>query len=144
MSEISLISNQYQTVVETTERVNDSIISLKKDSIIHSKKNNIEFHFSQEEAESAKKYLIDFLEFLKKMNSNLVESNYLPEIVIKDFQKRLINSIPFFEDEVKEIIKVLTSGKHLEKVQFNLLDKMASTLDNERTVLFKKLRSARG
>jgi hypothetical protein len=35
-------------------------------------------------------------------------------------------------------------NKELEDIQFDLLDRIVSILDNERTILFRKLRAARG
>ena len=145
MSEISVISNQYNTVVDTTDRVNNSIIALKKRNILLHKEGEHKFQLSEEELDSAKKYLLHFLEFLKQINDKSIpDSEYLPSIVVRDFQNKIINSVPFFEVELQTIIASISTDKNLEEKQFNLLDKMASTLDNERTALFKKLRTARG
>lgn len=145
MSEISVISNQYNTVVDTTDSVNNSIIALKKRAVLAQKKGNQKFELSNEELAFSKKFLSDFLGSLKQLREKgVMESEFLPNIVIKDFQKKVINAIPFFETEVQAIIDSIMGDKELEDAQFNLLDKMAATLDNERTVLFKKLRTARG
>ncbi len=145
MSEISVISNQYNAVVDTTDKVNNSIIALKKRNILSHKQGEHKFELSQEELDSAKNYLLSFLEFLKQLqDKNTLAPGYLPSALVTDFQNKIINSVPFFEVEVQNIIVSITNDKNLEEKQFDLLDKMASTLDNERTVLFKKLRTARG
>ena len=146
MSEISVISNQYKTVVNTTDKVNNSIIALKKRSIANSRLvDKTKIQLTAYELEFAKTYLLKFLLFLQKLQEEIVtESAFLPKVIIKDFQNRIINSIPFFDVEVKKLVEDINHDNNLEKEQFNLLDKMASTLDSERTVLFRKLRTARG
>lgn len=147
MSELSLISNQYKKVDNTTDKVNKSIITLKKRNLPidipeASKKKII---FSEDDVISAKNYIVDFLEFLLKLQKeNISESEYIPHAFITEFQSKVINNTPYFEDEIKKIIESIKENGKLEKLQFNVLDKMASVLDNQRTVLFKKLRSARG
>jgi hypothetical protein len=147
MSEVSVLSNQYKAVVDTNDRVNNSIIALKKRSISTSslKENFKNIKLSEEELVFAKEYLLHFLEYLQNLKTqNITDSEYLPKTIVKDFQNKIVNTIPFFESEIKQIIEAITVDQSLDKNQFNLLDKMASTLDNERTVLFRKLRTARG
>ena len=146
MSEISAISNQYKTVVNTTDKVNNSIIALKKRSMVNSQlRDKPKMQLSDVELENAKSYLVGFLLFLQQLqDDNINDTEFLPKVIVKDFQNRIINSIPFFEDEVKKLVDDISQNQNLQKEQFNLLDKMASTLDSERTVLFRKLRTARG
>ncbi|HET8963121.1 MAG TPA: hypothetical protein VFM99_04445, partial [Chitinophagales bacterium] len=122
-----------------------SIIALKKKNILSYKKGEHKFQLSKEELDTAKEYLINFLEFLMNLkDKGTLESEYLPSVVVRDFQNKIIDSIPFFDTEVETIITAINGDKNLEEAQFNLLDRMVSTLDNERTVLFKRLRTARG
>lgn len=146
MSEISAISNQYKTVVNTTDKVNNSIIALKKRAIANSQlKEKVNISFSDDELAFAKDYLVKFLLFLQELQEdNIKDTEFLPKVIVRDFQNRIINSIPFFEEEIKRLVDDISCDKNLQKEQFNLLDKMASTLDSERTVLFRKLRTARG
>ncbi len=147
MSEISVLSNRYTQLVKTTDQVNNSIIALKKRLIINDKRNkqSITLKLSEAELKLAQDYLIDFLKYLLTISvTDLKESEYLPNLVLNEFQCRIENSYPYIKNEINEIIQLISSGKNLDEEQFSILDKMVSLLDNERTVLFKKLRTARG
>lgn len=147
MSEISVLSNHYSRLVSTTDKLNNSIIVLKKRLIFKDKSKDqpIALKLTEEELTLAQEYLIDFLNYLLAIPSTDVkDSDYIPNLVLFEFQSRLENSSPFLKDDLKEIIRLISTGKDITEEQFAILDKMVSLLDSERTVLFRKLRTARG
>ena len=146
MSEISVLSNLYETVVNTTDSLNNSIISLKKRYIkrseLRAKYKSIKL--TEAEYKKAKEFILDFLEFIIKLQKEQgTELDFIPQTLIKDFGQK-IDSIPFIEKIIPTIIEILKQEGDLTEEQFLLLDKIASTLDSERTVLFRKLKMARG
>lgn len=147
MSEISALSNQYETVVKTTDKFNNSIIALKKHRISKekSKTKDLNIILSADEFKKAKDYILEFLEYILQIqNENTVESGVIPVMLIKDFSNRIKSTIPYIEKIIPDIIEILIKEGELSVEQFQLLDKIAATLDNERTVLFRKLKTARG
>lgn len=145
MSDVSILSGQYETLVETSDRVNNSIIVLKKQHLLA---NDSEQKYSVLQVddtviEEASKFVVHFLNNLSGLlNGSSARSDDIPSVVVEDYVQKLHSKIPSVEDELGEIVKAVEKKSALEDEQLQIMDKILMTLDSERKVLFRKLRSS--
>jgi hypothetical protein len=147
MSDISVLSNQYEQLVATSDKVNNSVIAFKKKSILSdaaSKGKYPKLNVSPEELAAAKAILLLFLgNIIHLIDSDTLESDFIPTIVLDDYKHRLSVS-PFLKDELTKLIETLKQNEPVNEESIQVLDNILSILDNERSTLFRKLRTARG
>lgn len=148
MSEMSVLSNQYERLVLTTNNVNDSVILLKKKKFsnedLTNKKNISKAGDESDILNNAKSSLISFLNSLLELLKNDVDkSEYVPNMVLEDYKNKL-HTIPYIEIDVEKAIRLIKNNDNLPQESLDLLDNISSVLDSERTTLFRKLRTARG
>jgi hypothetical protein len=147
MSEISVLSNQYTKLVTTSDRINGSVITVKKHDLV-GRKEGRDLHpkisVSEQEFKLAKENLVKFLtQIFSLINEENQPSEDIPLLVIEDYLKKL-NEDAYFKENLKELIEALTNEKELNDSDMRVLDRVISVLDSERTLLFRKLRTARG
>lgn len=143
MSEIGFIS-QYEKLVNTTEQVNNAIISLKKLYLIHL--DSEKYSYIQHKSEDSDTAMIELNVFVGYLigvfnRNNEPDYSFIPEKVLEKFRTSF--SDPTLANQLKLIKKRLGSKKILDKNQFELLDRMVTSLDIERNKLFKIIRSQR-
>lgn len=147
MSEISVLSNQYDQLAGTSNKVNHSVIALKKRNLIRGASGRADYPnlaVSEEEEGSARETLLDFLRnVLKILAEDSVTSEFVPPLALADYKAKLISQ-PYMEEDIKEIVGRISSGEDLRSGDLQVLDKILSILDGERSMLFRKLRKARG
>lgn len=147
MSDISVLSNQYEQLVATSDKVNNSVIAFKKKSILSdaaSKGKYPKLNVSPEELAAAKAILLLFLgNIIHLIDSDTLESDFIPTIILDDYKHRLSVS-PFLKDELTKLIEILKQNQPVNEDNIQVLDNILSILDNERSTLFRKLRTARG
>jgi hypothetical protein len=147
MSDISVLSNQYEQLVATSDKVNNSVIAFKKKSILSdatSKEKYPKLNVSPEELAAAKAILLLFLDnIVHLIDSDILESDFIPTIILDDYKHRLSVS-PFLKDELTKLIEILKQNQPVAEDNIQILDNILSILDNERSTLFRKLRTARG
>jgi len=147
MSEISVLSNQYDKLVSTSDKVNSSVIALKKRSILNTSGNKERYpklSVSTEELKGAKDILLGFLDNIQKMvTEDFKESEYIPSIILDDY-KRKLSVNPFLKEDIAKLINLLKQNLSVDENHLKVLDSILSILDNERSTLFRKLRTARG
>jgi hypothetical protein len=147
MSEISVLSDQYDKLVSTSDKVNNSVIAFKKRSLLNTavnKKKYPKLSVSGEELATAKDILLLFLENIRKiLDEDYQESEFIPSIILEDYKSKLVAN-PYLKEELKELIDLLMHDKPVTEDNILLLDSILSILDNERSTLFRKLRTARG
>jgi hypothetical protein len=145
MSQISFLSDQYEQLASTSDKINNSVIALKKGSLL--KENNSKYShlkISKDEINEASNILIPFLENVSNaLNGNILESDFLPTLIFEDYKNRL-SSNQYMEEDIKELIENLKSDGKIESKSISILDDLLSVLDTERSALFRKLRTARG
>ena len=146
---MSILSNQYERLVSTTNSVNDSVILLKKKKFSKDDP-NIKRTFSNisnevSELNGAQNLLVKFLNSLLELitNDNVTSSEYVPNIVFEDYKNRIL-TIPYVKQDIEKIIELIQKKDNLSPESLDLLDNISSVLDSERTTLFRKLRTARG
>ena len=143
---MSLLSRYYQAIVLISDRINESVIVLRKKSLSSDsqlKRKHKNLLVSEHASDEAREIL---LHFLKELNS-VIESNGfntdLPNFLIQDFLKRT-NSDPYFKSDLKDLTEALSETKVLSDKHFATLDKLLSIIDIDRMSVFKKLRSRVG
>ena len=147
MSEISVLSNQYEKLVKTSDRINNSVIAVKKNDLLSRKAIKQQFPkliLSEDDFKEAMDILLGFLQNLNNLlneDSNKFED--LPLIILDDYKAKLTES-PYFKEDLTELIKDIQENKKLDEKDIQVLDRVLSVLDSERTLLFRKLRTARG
>ena len=147
MSEISVLSNQYEKLVQTSDKINNSVIALKKKGLLRRKDIHLKhpkLSLSESDYSSARIILLSFLRDLNNLlNEESRTTEDLPLSILDDYKNKL-NESPYFKDELKQLIADLDAEKELEEKDISVLDRVISVLDNQRTLLFRKLRTARG
>lgn len=147
MSEISVLSNQYEKLVDTSDKINNSVITLKKRNILNEGKTNELYprlKVTTDELSNAKSILLSFLENVNKiMKGETQESDYIPSLILQDYKDKLSRN-QFLQEDVNEIVGKLTKDEPIEEKNIVVLDDILSLLDIERSMLFRKLRTARG
>ena len=145
MSDISLLSNQYETLIETSDKVNNSIIAFKKKYLTANKteKKYASLKVSEKDITEASSYIVHFLSELSDLlHGSPDKSKNIPTIVAEDYIQKLQSNIPSVKEDVSEIVKAVKEKQELEEEQLQVMDKILMTLDSERKVLFRKLRSS--
>ena len=147
MSDISALSNQYDQLVATSEKINNSVIVFKKQNLLKdtdNKKNYPKLSISQEEIIQASTVLSLFLDNVFRVLSNepLVESEFMPLTVIDDYKKRL-NKNAYLDEDLKRLQHHLNEKQPVTEGDLKAMDILVTTLDTERNNLFRKLRTDR-
>lgn len=147
MSDISLLSYHYQRIVEISNKINDAVIVLRKRAISADKKLVAKYQnliVKKEIIKSARDEILLFLKEIKAVFENkAVTTSQLPNFLIRSFGE-LIQQSPYLKTDLDNLIHALSSGKELTPENFELLDKILSVVDEDRSNVFRKLRSRRG
>lgn len=145
MSDISVLSKQFEKLVQLSNSFNESVILHKKKKYSGSAKSSItKDKIANKSLSEASDYLLLFLEnLLHVIKDNSYSTEYIPSIILENYTRR-IKPTPYLNEDLLEIIKKLKSQKVLSEDNIELLDKLLSELDTEKNVLYKKLRSGRG
>jgi len=146
MSEISHLSDQYKRIVDLSNRINDAVIILRKKEMntnreLARKYRNI--RVKKESIEQARKEISDFLQDILSVIKNK-QTGKLPYFLIHGFNE-LIKKNPYLVKDLEDLFhKLETNGKELTAKDFELLDKILFVIDEDRTNVFRKLRSRKG
>lgn len=147
MSDISVLSNQYDKLVSTSEKVNNSVIAFKKKSILNDDANRTKYpklKITPEELDMAKSILVLFLENIQRLlEDENMESDFIPATVLEDYKLRL-SANPYLKEDLRKLLELLKQNQPVGEENITVLDTILLILDNERSSLFKKLRTARG
>ncbi|OKS84594.1 hypothetical protein [Mucilaginibacter polytrichastri] len=147
MSDVSILSNQYNQLVATSDKVNNSVITFKKEYLLTDKSNKDKYPklaVSAEEHAEAKKTLTAFLDNIKKiMDDNELKSDFIPSLIILDYKDRLSQHHDL-ENGLKTLIDRVANDQPIENKELLVLDDLLTVLDSERSTLFRKLRKGRG
>jgi hypothetical protein len=147
MSEISVLSSQYDKLVATSDKVNNSVVAFKKRSLLSDARNRTKYPkltVSDEELRNASVILDLFLTNVQRLLvEDLTESDFIPAIVLDDYKKR-ISEDPYIKEELNKLLTLLKKGQPFTESELTVMDSILSILDSERNMLFRKLRTARG
>lgn len=143
MSDVSIISNQYEKLVETSDRIINSVITFQKSNILADQKNHHlypKLKVSDAEVKEAKKTIKSFLSnLIELLDQDSNNTDYIPLIVLDDYKKKLLQT-PYLEENIKKILH----QDDLKADDMIILDNIISVIENQRGVLFRKMRTSRG
>jgi len=147
MSDVSLLSSQYNQLVAASDKVNNSVITFKKEHLLtneHNRQKYPKLTVSREEHDQAKGTLIAFLDNIKKiLDDNDITSDFIPSLMILEYKDRLsLNQDLKFE--LQKLIQQVSNDKPIQHKELAVLDSLLTVLDSTRSTLFRKLRKGRG
>ncbi len=147
MSDISILSNQYNKMVDTSSKINDSVIVYKKVSLLRNKINHQKFpqlSITADEIKSARITLLSFLENIQALKKGeQVQSDFIPSLIVNDYKNKLNENV-YLEEDLNTMLSKLRNDQMIDDDAIIVLDNLLSLLDKERNALFRKLRRARG
>lgn len=147
MSDISVLSTQYEQLVTTSDTVNNSVIVLKKNNMLSSKNIHQKYpklSVTETEVSSAKNTLTSFLRnVIGIIKGDAHDTQYIPSLILEDYKDRLSKN-PYLKEDIEELLRNIDDLKQLDPKHLIVLDQILAILDIERSALFRKLRTARG
>ena len=147
MSEISVLSNQYNKLVSTADKANDCIVIFKKANLLNDERNRMKYpklKVSLQEKNNAREFLLPFLRSVKRIvKEESPDTEFIPNIIIDDYRVKLAKN-PYLSEDLDKIIHCLQGDQYINGEEIAVLDSILTVLDKERGDLFKRLRTARG
>jgi hypothetical protein len=148
MSDISALSNQYDQLVDISEKINNSVIVFKKqnllrDAISRTKYPNLKI--SADEISQANSNLLSFLVNIFDLlhDDTISEKKFIPLTILDDYKARLRKNV-YLDEDLKRLHKHLEEKQFVTEADLQAMDFLVATLDTERNNLFRKLKTARG
>lgn len=146
MSELSVLSMQYDKLAAFSNDINNSVIAVKRKRLLSEKNKEIMYStlsLSEEEWIIYQNILIKFIKSIIEMiELDSSKADFLPSVISEEYKELIQKNMDLAD--IKRLRSNLEKDGTLDDEDISLLDKMLSILDNKRTVLFKKLRTARG
>jgi len=147
MSDISVLSSQYDQLVKTSDSINSSAIAIKKQSLLKEagiKQRHPKLAVSETEISNARSVLVSFFENVYRLlEEEYKESDFIPITVLDDYKQRLAGD-PYLKEDLGELVQHLRDNQPVSDNDVKVIDVILSILDSERSTLFRKLRTARG
>ena len=147
MSDISVLSSQYEQLVATSDSINSSAIAIKKQSLLKDagiKERHPKLSVSDDEVSNARSVLVSFFENVSKLlEEDYKESAFIPITVLDDYKQRLSGD-PYLKEDLLKLVHHLKTNQPVSDNDVKVLDVILSILDSERSTIFRKLRTARG
>lgn len=147
MSDFSLLHKKYTSVSNLTNELNNSVIVLKRRNMV-SKKDVLETHpklqVQDEDVQKAYRDIGEILGTLEKFYNDRDTHSDLYELLDNPlFKKHILDSVEYRENMLTSLKKI-NAEEQLNNSELSRIDKFISILDNEASVLYRKLRSTRG
>jgi hypothetical protein len=148
MSDISALSNQYDQLVDISEKINNSVIVFKKQNLLQDVTNRTKYpslKISSEEIEQASNNLLVFLVNIFDLlhDDTIAEKKFIPLTIMDDYKSRLRKNV-YLDEDLKRLHKHLEEKQAVTEADLQAMDFLVATLDTERNNLFRKLKTARG
>jgi hypothetical protein len=147
MSEMTLITKRYSDMADFTSKVNKSVIVFKKKSLLADKAGKEKYpdlDISESELNQAKRDLLDSLGELERLAGDTEYNNKLTGLTESSALQNLVLRNETDRKEIESVVAALKENQVLTRTNFLMLDKIIAILDNERNLLFRKLRTVRG
>jgi len=147
MSDFTLLYKKYSSVSSLTNELNGSVIVLKRQNMAANKK-ILETHprlqVADEEVAKANRELLNILATLEAFYDKQESSSSLYQLSENQlFRKYILENVEYRE-QVKQAAAKLRNHQYLTNKDLGYIDRFISILDNEASVLYRKLRSSRG
>lgn len=141
MSDTSLHSSRYQKLADLSEQLNQAILTLKVQKAVAAPDAAMKYPglaVTQEGATRSRSLLLRFIEEL----IGLIQQPNTASAVDREYISRLQEKV-ITQEELSAINTSLRSESTLADWQLSMLDLLLYLLDDERTTLFRKLRTGR-
>jgi ABC-type bacteriocin/lantibiotic exporter with double-glycine peptidase domain len=148
MSDFSLLYKKYNSVSNLTNSLNNSVITLKR-KMLYSSKQEIrdkvpQLKVSEDEISKARNEIIIILSELASFYTDHDTKNNLYELMDNQlFKSQVLNNVEF-KDEITGALAKIKANEELTSRDLSTIDKFIYILDNEASILFRKLRTSRG
>ena len=148
MSDSSALSNQYDQLVDISEKINNSVIVFKKQTLLQDATSRTKYpnlKISSDEIAQASDNLLVFLlnVFDLLHDDTIAEKKFIPLTVMDDYKARLRKNV-YLDEDLKRLQKHLQEKQTVTEADLQAMDFLVATLDTERNNLFRKLKTARG
>jgi len=147
MSDFSVIHKKYNSISNLTNELNNSVIVLKRRNMVADQKIRKEYPKLQVQEDDISKAYQDITGILTMLEAFYLKAettNSLYELMDNPlFKKFILDNVEYKQNILKSLEK-LKASKHLNNSELSGIDKFISILDNEASVLYRKLRSTRG
>ncbi|UYQ93804.1 hypothetical protein MKQ68_01680 [Chitinophaga horti] len=138
MSDFSHLYKKYSSVSNLTKDLNNSVITLKKRSLLTDSKVQAEgLKVSDEDTDKAKKSLQLILSMLEQFYNKQDIHNDLYELMDNQLFKNQVLENVEFKDKITNALNKLKKNTELSTQDLTNIDQFISVLDNEASVLFK-------
>jgi hypothetical protein len=147
MSDFSTLYKKYKSVSNLTDDLNKSVITLKRRRLSSLKENEEQqsrLQVSEEEVKKANELIKSILTLLENFYNQQETSNELYELMDNSFFQNQILKNVVFKEEIIRVLNKVRENQNLTQKDLANIDKFISILDNEASILFKKLRTSRG
>ena len=147
MSDFTLLYKKYNNVANLTNELNGSVIVLKRRNMATDAKvlaAHPKMQVQEDEVLKAKNELLGILSTLEQFYENGDPSNYIyPIAENRLFKKHILDNMEYRE-HIRQSVTKLKNNQSLDNEELTDIDRFVSILDNEASVLYRKLRSTRG
>lgn len=148
MSDISALSNQYDQLVDISEKINNSVIVFKKQTLLQDATSRTKYpnlKISSDEIAQASNNLLIFLVNVFDLlhDDTIAEKKFIPLTIMDDYKARLRKNV-YLDEDLKRLQKHLQEKQTVTEADLQAMDFLVATLDTERNNLFRKLKTARG
>ena len=148
MSDISALSNQYDQLVDISEKINNSVIVFKKQTLLQDATSRTKYpnlKISSDEIAQASDNLSVFLlnVFDLLHDDTIAEKKFIPLTVMDDYKASVRKNV-YLDEDLKRLQKHLQEKQTVTEADLQSMDFLVATLDTERNNLFRKLKTARG
>lgn len=141
MSEIGIVSQEYQTSAELFHLINESVITLKKRHFNLTGAAQV----SDEQANRSNRLLVDFLKHLiRKLENPTSAETISPQIEISPFfvkrlQEKYGGSLEWYVEDLEGLLAGIEGEGSLSSEQIKYLDELCGQLDAETTALHRRM-----
>ncbi|MCO5950529.1 hypothetical protein [Mucilaginibacter flavidus] len=146
MSDFSLLYKKYNSVSSLTNGLNNSVLTLKRRNLVSKpgvEEQHPKLQVSDSEVEKAQKDISLILSDLEMFYQNQNIHNNLYELRDNPLFKNQILDNTEFRNQILAALEKVKSSKSLTNKDLSYIDKFISVLDNQASVLYRKLRTNR-
>lgn len=140
MSDISVLSKQYDTLAKLFRTLNEAVLLLKKE-ILKGRKTDITKLRVRDSSEidKAQDVLKNFLDkIISMLNQGVSTEPSIPYSLVKELQT-LCETEPYFEEELRELHSRLSTFQELRQEDLEIIDKVLAVIESDREAVFHKL-----
>lgn len=146
MSDFSLLYKKYNSVSGLTNELNNSVITLKRRNLFAKpdvQQQHPKMQVSDSEVAKAQHDIVQILSDLEQFYQSQTMQNNFYELKDNPLFKNQILDDSEFRNQILQALDKVKANKNLNNKELSYIDKFISVLDNEASVLYRKLRTNR-